>query len=31
MATSIRIDFNTSDEHLVSYLLSQATQELCPG
>ncbi len=31
LATAIRTDFNTSDEHMVSYLLSQATQELCPA
>jgi hypothetical protein len=31
LATSIRSDFNTSDEHLVSYLLSQSAQELCPA
>jgi hypothetical protein len=31
MATAIKSDFRTSDEHMVSYLLSQATQELCPG
>jgi len=31
MAAVIKTDFRTSDEHMVSYLLSQATQELCPG
>jgi hypothetical protein len=31
LAASIRNDFNTSDEFTVSYLLSQATQELCPA
>jgi hypothetical protein len=31
MATAIKSDFHTSDEYMVSYLLSQATQELCPG
>jgi hypothetical protein len=31
LANSIRSDFNTSDEYLISYLLSQATQELCPA
>jgi hypothetical protein len=31
LATSIRSDFNTSDEYMVSYLLSQASQELCPA
>ncbi|MET4430432.1 hypothetical protein ABIA65_003738 [Mycolicibacterium sp. 624] len=31
MAAAIKSDFRTSDEHMVSYLLSQATQELCPG
>ncbi|HEV7422682.1 MAG TPA: DUF732 domain-containing protein [Mycobacterium sp.] len=31
MANSIRSDFNTSDEFQVSYLLSQASQELCPA
>lgn len=30
LAESIRNDFNTRDEFTVSYLLSQATQELCP-
>ncbi|MDT5300809.1 MAG: hypothetical protein QOG79_4051 [Mycobacterium sp.] len=31
LASSIRSDFNTSDEFQISYLLSQATQELCPA
>jgi len=31
LADGIRADFNTSDEHMVSYLLSQAAQELCPA
>lgn len=31
LADGIRADFNTADEHMVSYLLSQATQELCPA
>jgi Protein of unknown function (DUF732) len=31
MANSIRSDFNTSDEFQISYLLSQASQELCPA
>jgi Protein of unknown function (DUF732) len=31
MAAAIKSDFHTADEHTVSYLLSQATQELCPG
>jgi hypothetical protein len=31
LATTIRSDFNTSDEFQISYLLSQATQELCPA
>ena len=31
MAAAIRSDFHTSDEYMVSYLLSQAAQELCPG
>jgi hypothetical protein len=31
LATAIRSDFNTADEFQVSYLLSQATQELCPA
>ncbi len=31
MAQQIKTDFNTNDELTVSYLLSQAAQELCPG
>jgi hypothetical protein len=31
LAQSIRTDFDTNDEFSVSYLLSQATQELCPA
>jgi len=31
MAAQIKRDFNTNDEFTVSYLLSQAAQELCPG
>jgi hypothetical protein len=31
MAGVIKSDFHTSDEQMVSYLLSQATQELCPA
>ena len=31
MARQIRDDFNTDDEFTVSYLLSQAAQELCPA
>ena len=31
MAERIRTDFTTSDDHLVSYLLSQAAEELCPA
>jgi hypothetical protein len=31
LASTIRSDFNTSDEFQVSYLLSQAAQELCPA
>ena len=31
MAAQIKSDFNTNDEFTVSYLLSQAAQELCPG
>lgn len=31
LAASIKSDFNTSDEFHASYLLSQATQELCPA
>jgi hypothetical protein len=31
MAERIRTDFATTDDHLVSYLLSQAAQELCPA
>ncbi len=31
MARQIMADFNTNDEFTVSYLLSQAAQELCPG
>ncbi|MBI3217328.1 MAG: DUF732 domain-containing protein [Mycobacterium sp.] len=31
MAAQIKNDFNTNDEFTVSYLLSQAAQELCPA
>ncbi len=31
MAAQIKHDFNTNDEFTVSYLLSQAAQELCPA
>jgi hypothetical protein len=31
MAAQIKRDFNTRDEFTVSYLLSQAAQELCPA
>jgi hypothetical protein len=31
MARQIKTDFNTGDEFTVSYLLSQAAQELCPA
>lgn len=31
MAAQIKHDFNTDDEFTVSYLLSQAAQELCPA
>ena len=31
MAGRIKNDFNTGDEFTVSYLLSQAAQELCPA
>ena len=31
LAHRIKSDFGTADEFEVSYLLSQATQELCPG
>lgn len=31
MARQIKADFNTGDDFTVSYLLSQATQELCPA
>jgi len=31
MARQIKADFNTDDELTVSYLLSQAAQELCPA
>ena len=31
LARQIKSDFGTVDEFQVSYLLSQATQELCPG
>lgn len=31
MARQIKADFNTDDEFTVSYLLSQAAQELCPA
>lgn len=31
MARQIKADFNTNDELTVSYLLSQAAQELCPA
>ncbi len=31
MARQIKTDFNTDDEFTVSYLLSQAAQELCPA
>jgi len=31
MAAQIKQDFNTNDEFTVSYLLSQAAQELCPA
>ena len=31
MAGRIKNDFNTDDEFTVSYLLSQAAQELCPA
>ncbi|HEX5142731.1 MAG TPA: DUF732 domain-containing protein [Mycobacterium sp.] len=31
MAAQIKRDFNTDDELTVSYLLSQAAQELCPA
>lgn len=31
MAQQIKTDFRTNDEFTVSYLLSQASQELCPG
>jgi len=31
LAHRIKSDFSTADEFQVSYLLSQATQELCPG
>ncbi|MGO9104089.1 MAG: DUF732 domain-containing protein [Mycobacterium sp.] len=31
MAEHIRTDFATTDDHLVSYLLSQAAEELCPA
>jgi hypothetical protein len=31
VARQIKADFNTDDEFTVSYLLSQAAQELCPA
>ncbi|NDJ87968.1 MULTISPECIES: DUF732 domain-containing protein [Mycolicibacter] len=31
LAGDIKADFNTSDEFQVSYLISQAVQELCPS
>lgn len=31
LAGQIKADFNTDDEFTVSYLLSQASQELCPA
>lgn len=31
LARQIKTDFNTNDEFTVSYLLSQAAQELCPA
>jgi hypothetical protein len=31
IARDIKADFNTSDEYQATYLMSQATQELCPG
>jgi len=31
MATQIKTDFSTDDDFTVSYLLSQAAQELCPA
>jgi hypothetical protein len=30
LASDLKADFHTSDEFSVSYLLSQASQELCP-
>jgi hypothetical protein len=31
MAAVIKSDFTTTDEYMVSYLLSQSAQELCPA
>jgi hypothetical protein len=31
ISRDIKADFNTSDEYQATYLMSQATQELCPS
>ena len=31
IARDIKADFNTADEYQATYLMSQATQELCPN